>query len=82
MTQNVDRLHTKAGSKRVIELHGSGHNVICLTSHCNYSIDRHELQLILNSMNQSLTDLSELMRPDGDIDIPQVNGNFLQIMDN
>lgn len=72
-TQNVDRLHTKGGSKNVLELHGSGYNVICLGSHCNYSIDRHELQLIFNSMNQTLTNLNDMMRPDGDIDISQVS---------
>lgn len=73
VTQNVDRLHTKAGSKNVLELHGCGYKVICLGSHCDYFIDRHELQLIFNTMNQSLVDRVDLMRPDGDVDIPQVN---------
>lgn len=72
VTQNVDRLHTKAGSKNVLELHGCGYKVICLGSHCDYSIDRHELQLILNSMNKNLMERVDLMRPDGDVDIPQV----------
>lgn len=70
VTQNVDLLHSKAGTKDVLELHGNGYKVICLGSTCNYSIDRHELQLILNSMNESLVDRSDLIRPDGDIDIP------------
>jgi NAD-dependent deacetylase len=30
VTQNTDGLHQKAGSDRVIELHGSSHSVICL----------------------------------------------------
>lgn len=72
VTQNVDTLHTKAGSKNVLELHGSGYNVICLGSHCNYSISRHDLQLIFNSMNESMVDRSDLIRPDGDVDISQV----------
>lgn len=71
VTQNVDRLHTKAGTKDVLELHGSGYKVICLGSQCNYSIDRHDLQLIFNTMNANMVNRSELMRPDGDIDIPQ-----------
>lgn len=79
VTQNVDRLHTKAGTKDVLELHGSGYNVICLGAQCNYSIDRHDLQLIFNSMNQSMVDRSELMRPDGDIDIPQEYIDSFQI---
>lgn len=71
VTQNVDRLHIKAGTKDVLELHGSGYNVICLGSHCDYSIDRHDLQLIFNSMNSSMVDRSDMIRPDGDVDIPQ-----------
>ena len=30
ITQNTDGLHQKAGSTRVIELHGSSHSVVCL----------------------------------------------------
>lgn len=70
VTQNVDRLHTKAGTKDVVELHGSGYNVICVGSACDYSIDRHEFQLILNSMNENMVNRSDLIRPDGDVDIP------------
>ncbi len=29
ITQNVDRLHTKAGSRDVIELHGTTHEYVC-----------------------------------------------------
>ena len=32
VTQNVDALHTKAGSENVTELHGCSHRVVCL--HC------------------------------------------------
>lgn len=73
ITQNVDRLHTKAGSKNVLELHGCGYNVICLSTKCDYSIDRHELQVIFDAMNRNNTiDTSDAMRPDGDIDLPMV----------
>lgn len=77
ITQNVDRLHTKAGSKNVVELHGSGSDVICLSSSCDYKISRHDFQLILNSLNATMVDRSDLIRPDGDIEIPQVCSNFL-----
>ena len=30
VTQNVDRLHQRAGSERVVELHGTTHEVVCL----------------------------------------------------
>lgn len=75
VTQNVDRLHGKAGSKNVLELHGCGYTVKCMGSHCKYSIDRHDLQHIFSALNYNLVDPSDLMRPDGDIELPQVNKN-------
>lgn len=72
VTQNVDRLHTKAGSKSVTELHGSGYEVGCLS--CNYEIDRHEFQMILKQRNPEVSTpevMSNMVRPDGDVDIPQ-----------
>lgn len=68
VTQNVDKLHTKAGAKDVIELHGSGYNVICLN--CDYNVDRHEFQEELNSLNPEFKDVPDMIRPDGDVDIP------------
>ena len=35
VTQNIDGLHQKAGSKNVLELHGSVHRNFCM--HCNIS---------------------------------------------
>uniref|UniRef100_A0A1B0DJC8 Deacetylase sirtuin-type domain-containing protein n=1 Tax=Phlebotomus papatasi TaxID=29031 RepID=A0A1B0DJC8_PHLPP len=49
VTQNVDCLHNKAGSRKLIEIHGNGYTVICLS--CDYSIPRHDFQDILNSLN-------------------------------
>lgn len=70
VTQNVDKLHTKAGSKNIIELHGSGYIVICLS--CDYQISRHDFQLILNTLNPNFINSTEnMIRPDGDVDIPQ-----------
>lgn len=73
VTQNVDQLHRKAGSTKVTELHGHGYSVICLGTGCNYRIGRHEFQDILHTVNASMTDRSEMIRPDGDVDIPQVD---------
>ncbi|GAB0093770.1 NAD-dependent protein deacylase [Sergentomyia squamirostris] len=70
VTQNVDCLHTKAGSKKIIEIHGNGYIVICLS--CDYSIPRHDFQDILNTMNPSMAvTIPDMLRPDGDVDIPQ-----------
>lgn len=39
ITQNIDGLHQKAGSKNVIELHGNGSEAICLSCGRKYSMD-------------------------------------------
>lgn len=49
LTQNVDGLHQKAGSKNVIELHGSLHKVRCID--CRSEHDRIEFQTSLARMN-------------------------------
>jgi NAD-dependent deacetylase len=41
VTQNTDGLHQKAGSGRVIELHGSSHEVVCLD--CERRFPREEI---------------------------------------
>lgn len=46
VTQNTDGLHRDAGSKRVIELHGSGRTVECLT--CGRTEPRAEVQARLD----------------------------------
>ncbi|XP_001354539.2 NAD-dependent protein deacylase Sirt4 [Drosophila pseudoobscura] len=68
VTQNVDRLHTKAGTKNVVELHGSGYVIKCLS--CEYRTDRHEFQHILASLNSTFNNVLEMTRPDGDVEIP------------
>lgn len=77
VTQNVDGLHTKAGSKRVIELHGSAFKVICLD--CGNTIDRHNFQTILEEMNPHMKRTSLMIRPDGDVDISQVVNSLVPI---
>ncbi|XP_023943758.2 NAD-dependent protein deacylase Sirt4 [Bicyclus anynana] len=67
VTQNVDRLHHRAGSENVIELHGSGYVVKCLN--CPYEIDRFELQEILLKMNPSMQASINMIRPDGDVEL-------------
>ena len=70
VTQNVDRLHTKAGSKNVIELHGSAFNVVCLG--CDSTINRHDFQAILEDLNPNMKGKADMIRPDGDVEIPKV----------
>jgi NAD-dependent deacetylase len=42
ITQNIDGLHQEAGSRRVVELHGTNRRVICLS--CDRSFDRAAIQ--------------------------------------
>ncbi|KAI8425440.1 hypothetical protein MSG28_007185 [Choristoneura fumiferana] len=67
VTQNVDRLHQKAGSEYVIELHGSGYIVKCLS--CPYEIDRTELQEVMMRNNPAMESSFTMIRPDGDVEL-------------
>lgn len=64
ITQNVDGLHQRAGSKRLIELHGNLHHVICLDCHARYS--RASLQPQLERANPALASALAQPLPDGD----------------
>lgn len=75
ITQNVDRLHQRAGSTRVIDLHGRLDRVVCLD--CASIIEREELQLRLLALNPALCMGPGTPRPDGDRDLPEhVLANF------
>lgn len=71
VTQNVDSLHYKAGSRNVIELHGTAFRVICLNCKATYS--RYDIQEKLRLANPDMSDTLGMIRPDGDVDIPQVS---------
>ena len=66
MTQNVDRLHQKAGSRQVIDLHGRLDQVICLK--CHRREDRERLQARLKALNPFLQETGQTA-PDGDADV-------------
>lgn len=53
ITQNVDLLHLKAGSRRVVDLHGNYAQVRCLD--CDFRISRHRLHGILEPLNAGFT---------------------------
>ncbi|MEM9760490.1 MAG: NAD-dependent protein deacetylase [Pseudomonadota bacterium] len=67
VTQNVDRLHQRAGSQRVIDLHGRLDRVVCLD--CGDESCRELLQSRLEALNPSLPRGSGGARPDGDADL-------------
>jgi NAD-dependent SIR2 family protein deacetylase len=57
ITQNVDLLHTKAGSHNVINLHGTYAQVICLS--CGQSMSRAALGEILDALNPGFVERVE-----------------------
>jgi NAD-dependent SIR2 family protein deacetylase len=68
ITQNVDRLHHAAGSRRIIELHGALAEVICLD--CGVLEQRESLQARMRELNPTWVDGPSPMAPDGDADLP------------
>ncbi len=64
VTQNVDGLHQRAGSRRVTDLHGRIDRVVCLE--CGRLIERGALQSRLVAENPDWADLDAVSAPDGD----------------
>jgi NAD-dependent SIR2 family protein deacetylase len=67
ITQNVDRLHQRAGSRRVVELHGALADVACIR--CGRVEPRHELQARLIAANPGWLEAIAEFKPDGDAEI-------------
>ncbi len=64
ITQNVDGLHQRAGSKHVIDLHGNLAEVVCMT--CEEQSTRNDLQRRLESDNNDFLDNEFQILADGD----------------
>jgi NAD-dependent deacetylase len=64
ITQNIDGLHQRAGSKRVLELHGNTRRISCLNCRASYTMDEIYEQLA--------TQLPPLCRACGGILKPEV----------
>jgi NAD-dependent SIR2 family protein deacetylase len=72
ITQNVDGLHDKAGSRTVIELHGHLAQVACLG--CGSRFDRGWHQQRLAELNPWFDPAPLQLAPDGDVDLDSVEG--------
>lgn len=73
VTQNVDGLHSRAGSSRVVELHGTMRRVVCL--HCGQVFDRRDLAARVEADNPWLQTPDEVpLGPDGDVAPESVAG--------
>jgi NAD-dependent SIR2 family protein deacetylase len=72
ITQNVDGLHLRAGSQRVVDLHGSMDRVKCLT--CGQFYARADISARLTAANPWLEHDDEIpLNPDGDVEISNVD---------
>ncbi|HUQ02787.1 MAG TPA: NAD-dependent protein deacetylase [Kofleriaceae bacterium] len=67
ITQNVDGLHTAAGSREVVELHGALARVRCLD--CRTTCTRASMQERLLLANPQITERPAAVAPDGDADL-------------
>lgn len=67
ITQNVDRLHQRAGHQRVIDLHGRLDQVVCMS--CGDVVTRDAIQLWLDQHNEPADPRAFTLAPDGDADV-------------
>lgn len=68
VTQNVDGLHQRAGSRNVVDLHGRVDRVRCLGCAAEHSRD--SVQALLARHNHWPENPARESRPDGDMDVP------------
>ncbi len=75
ITQNVDGLHVRAGSRRVVELHGTMRRVFC--THCGQVFDRRDLARRVEADNPwILVPENVALGPDGDV-LPESTAGFV-----
>ena len=81
VTQNVDGLHTAAGARDVVDLHGRLDAVVCLG--CGDRRSRLEVALRLDAVNPGWRDAvsAGALRPDGDLDLPDEAINGFRVVD-
>ncbi|WP_375400396.1 Sir2 family NAD-dependent protein deacetylase [uncultured Amnibacterium sp.] len=76
VTQNVDGLHGKAGSLRVVEVHGSGDRVLCLD--CGQVLARDDVTRRIEAANPwIIPDPAAPLNPDGDAAVGDTSGFVL-----
>lgn len=71
VTQNVDGLHQKAGSRNVLDLHGRLDLVECLG--CGHELLRQDFQALLGDLNPSFRVRANFIKPDGDAELGAVD---------
>ncbi len=60
ITQNIDNLHQEAGSKNVVEFHGSSHTLVCLDCKSRFNPS----EMILDNLPVRCSTCGGLLKPD------------------
>lgn len=68
VTQNVDGLHRRAGSRRLVELHGALADVLCVG--CGHSERRADVHARFEAANPGFERAAFSLLPDGDAELP------------
>jgi NAD-dependent SIR2 family protein deacetylase len=71
ITQNVDGLHQAAGSRDVVELHGTLEAVVCLG--CGARSSRRALDARIRALNPDFAPANREIRPDGDVGLGELD---------
>ncbi|WP_353809938.1 Sir2 family NAD-dependent protein deacetylase [Agromyces sp. SYSU T00194] len=72
ITQNVDGLHHRAGSRHVVDLHGSMDRVVCLE--CGQQYSRFAIADRLDALNPAFARPGAVrLAPDGDVEVDDVD---------
>ncbi len=74
ITQNVDGLHERVGTPRLVALHGRISDVVCLG--CRVTSARSALQGRLTELNPGFAErhAAAAVRPDGDVELDETDG--------
>ena len=79
ITQNVDRLHQRAGQQAVLDLHGRLDQVVCMG--CGEVSSRAALQAWLEQQNPALSGVAFSAAPDGDADLARSDYTDVRVPD-
>jgi len=77
ITQNVDRLHQRAGHQRVIDLHGRLDQVVC--TGCGEVVTRDTIQQWLDEHNTPADPRAFTLAPDGDADVERADFSAVSV---
>lgn len=79
VTQNVDGLHQRAGSRSVTELHGTLTRVVC--QDCGHRLSRRRMQASLDRLNPDWQARVHGINPDGDAELAEADHAGFRIRD-